>query len=224
MGLFSELGDAFLGGAEKKAAKEDQKGFLASDRNITDTTATARADAMGLTQGALDANRGGFAAALDTWNRNMPRQAQTVQEGNRQAQIQRIAGMRQSHNALLGSPIDYSQIIPRNAPNNANFIASLPTGPTVAEATSTGGVANDLANLPFEAKNIMGMLQEGRITTEEAHNCPQGRATPNLVASPPRWLSGCYPHGKPVGPATVKPPTRNFSTGHSTVTRIRYSP
>ena len=170
MGLFSELGDTFLGGAEKKAAKEEQEGLLAGSRDLRDATATARADAMGLTQGALDANRGGFAAALDTWNRNMPRQAQTVQEGNRQAQIQRIAGMRQSHNALLGSPIDYSQIIPRNAPNNTNFIASLPTGPTVAEATSTGGVANDLANLPFEAKNIMGMLQEGRITTEEAHN------------------------------------------------------
>jgi hypothetical protein len=172
MSIFSELGDAFFGGAEKKAAKEEQKALADAALALGGGTATARGEAKALYGGAIDQTQQGFQKALDLWNQIGLRGSRTMQEANTAGQRQMLSGLKEAHANLLGVPMNYSELQANPPYRDFQFWPQMPPAmdPRTDLVDPVTGLDFDLANLPFEANNIMGMLAEGRLTTEQAHN------------------------------------------------------
>jgi hypothetical protein len=108
-------GSAIVGGVvsssnAKKGVKAQEKQNEANEAFIREQAINARNDAEPLYDAAQQ-NRGiGTQAALDTFAQTIPEQGRMLQDGNYQAQGQILAGLPQSNNALMGMPVDYSQL------------------------------------------------------------------------------------------------------------------
>lgn len=111
--------DTFFGGAEKKAAKQQQagieKGLKANEKAI----AQAREDIFKLYPAAQQNAQMGFQGAMDIFGQTIPQQGQVFQAGNIGAQEQLLQGLGLSQNALLGGQVDLSQLQPTRI--NADF-------------------------------------------------------------------------------------------------------
>ena len=167
---FEEIGDAYFGGAEKDAAKEEQKGLANASQALQNSSAIARGESTELFRRGAENAQGGFQAALDTWNRTIPQQMQTYQDGNVQGQQQMLGGLQQGIGAMLGQPVDFRPIADSwrvSAPQYQN--ATLPTQRTIEHGMAADGQQSftDL-NMPSEAHYIRGRLAAGEISYEEA--------------------------------------------------------
>lgn len=106
----SIIKDTFFGGAEKDAAKAQQKGIERGMEATEQAIAQARGDISKLFPAAQQNAQQGFQGALDVFGQAIPAQANIFQQGNVAAQNQIAAGLPQMQNAILGSPVDYSQM------------------------------------------------------------------------------------------------------------------
>jgi len=80
--------DNFLGGAEKRAAKDVVKGVEAGQDFIRQGTAQARGDIQNIFPAAQQALQGGFTGAANIFGQAIPQQANVFQQGNVAAQQQ----------------------------------------------------------------------------------------------------------------------------------------
>ena len=120
--------DNFLGGAEKKAAKDQ---IRAIERG-QDITRAATDKATGIVtdmyaQAGRDANLG-YQGALDIFGQSTPAQMDVFGQGNMAAQQAITNSMPQMQNALMGGQVDYSQFQPfqANMPDLSFLQAQLP--------------------------------------------------------------------------------------------------
>ena len=104
--------DNFLGGAEKRAAKDIVKGQEAGQDFIRQGTAQARGDIQNIFPMAQQALQGGFQGAANIFGQAIPQQADVFQQGNVAAQQQIAQGLPQFQNAILGRPVDFGQFQP----------------------------------------------------------------------------------------------------------------
>ncbi len=111
-GIIEGVGHVFFGGAEKKAAKKEQKGIEAGQEFIKQGTQEARQDIRNIFPAAQQALQGGFQGASNIFGQAIPQQANVFQQGNLAAQQQIAQGLPQFQNAILGSPVDFSQFQP----------------------------------------------------------------------------------------------------------------
>lgn len=117
----SIIKDTFFGGAEKKAAKAQQKGIEKGIQATQAATRQARGDLMQLFPAAQQNLQQGFQGALDVFGQSIPAQTQALQQGNVGAQQQLLAGLPQIQNALLGGQIDFNQLQPVNVQPDLGF-------------------------------------------------------------------------------------------------------
>ena len=108
----SIIKDTFFGGAEKKAAKAQQKGIESGIAATQAATRRAEQQALPLFSAAQQNAGLGFQGALDVFGQSLPAQTSAFQQGNMGAQQQLLAGLPQIQNALLGNQIDFSQLQP----------------------------------------------------------------------------------------------------------------
>lgn len=137
----SIIKDTFFGGAEKKAAKAQQKGIERGVEATERATAEAKASVLPLFGQARNDLQQGFQGALDVFSQSLPAQVQAFQGGNVAAQQQLLAGLPQFQNAILGGNIDYSQLQPTQVqtPDLGFFSQRLPgTNPAGIDPSSTG--------------------------------------------------------------------------------------
>lgn len=114
----------------KKAgdAADQQADALRQSQDITrQATQEARGDIMRLFPQAQQSQLAGLNSALNVFNQAGPAQAGMAQAGNMNAQATLLAGLPQMNNALLGGPIDYSQLQAQQVGFNPNnFMGQLP--------------------------------------------------------------------------------------------------
>lgn len=124
----SIIKDTFFGGAEKKAAKAQQKGIEAGIAETRRASEQARGDLFNLFPAAQQNANLGFQRALDVFGQSLPAQTQAFQQGNVGAQQQLINALPQYQNALFGAPVDYSQFQPTQiqSPDLSFFQQQLP--------------------------------------------------------------------------------------------------
>ena len=141
--------DTFFGGAEKKAAKAQQKGIERGIEATEKATKEAREAAIPLFGQARQDLQQGFQGALDVFGQALPAQTQAFQQGNIGAQQQLLAGLPQFQNAILGGQVDFSQLQPVQVqtPNLGFFQQRLPgTAPAgVDPATTSPTIPNAFA-------------------------------------------------------------------------------
>ena len=112
----SIIKDTFFGGAEKDAAKAQTKALEQGQQYTKEAVNQARGDLFKLYPAAQQNSNQGFQAAMDIFGQSVPAQMNAFQGGNVAAQQQLLAGLPQMNNALLGAPIDYSQLQAYQAP------------------------------------------------------------------------------------------------------------
>ena len=117
----SIIKDTFFGGAEKKAAKAQQKGIEKGIDTTKESTAQAREALFKLFPAAQQNAQQGFQSAIDVFGKTIPQQAQAYQQGNIGAQNTLLAGMPQQQNALFGNQVDYSQFQPVQVQTDMGF-------------------------------------------------------------------------------------------------------
>lgn len=124
----SIITDTFFGGAEKKAAKAQQKGIEKGIQTTKAAADQARGDLFRLFPAAQQNAQQGFQGALDVFSQSLPAQTQAFQQGNVGAQQQLLAGLPLMQNAILGGQIDYSQLQPYQVqtPDTGFFNQQLP--------------------------------------------------------------------------------------------------
>lgn len=152
----SIIKDTFFGGAEKDAAKQQMRAFEQSQDFVREGVAQGREDINRLFPQAQDMTMQGFQGAMDVFNQAVPQQMQAFQQGNMGAQNALLAGAPQFQNAILGGPVDYSQMqaqqlnMPEINYQMPDFMAS--QQPNVQELTANQpvqypqGLADMLAN------------------------------------------------------------------------------
>ncbi|MCP4323351.1 MAG: hypothetical protein GY787_16185 [Alteromonadales bacterium] len=111
-GIVGGVKDVFFGGAEKDAAKAQQKGIERGIEATERATAQAREDLFKLFPAAQQNAQQGFQGALDVFGQSLPAQTGLFQGGNVAAQQQILAGLPQFQNAILGGQVDFSQMQP----------------------------------------------------------------------------------------------------------------
>lgn len=104
--------DTFFGGAEKDAARKQVQGFEAGQDFIRQGTQEARQDIKTINPFAQQALQQGFQGAANIFGQAIPQQANVFQQGNVAAQQQIANALPQFQNAILGSPVDFSQFQP----------------------------------------------------------------------------------------------------------------
>ena len=104
--------DNFLGGAEKRAAKDVVKGVESGQDLIRQGTQEARQGIQNVFPAAQQALQGGFQGAANIFGQAIPQQANVFQQGNVAAQQQIAQGLPQFQNAILGRAIDFGQFQP----------------------------------------------------------------------------------------------------------------
>jgi hypothetical protein len=151
----SIIKDTFFGGAEKDAAKQQQYHLEQGQDLIREGVAQGREDINRLYPQAQNMTAQGFQGAMDVFNQSIPQQMQAFQQGNMGAQNALLAGAPQFQNAILGGPVDYSQMqaqklnMPQMNYQMPDFFAQ-PTQPNVQELT---------ANQPMQfPQGLSGML------------------------------------------------------------------
>lgn len=159
-GIVSTVKDTFFGGAEKKAAKAQQKALEQSQEYIRENIAQARGDVMGIFPQARESARSGFQSALDVFAQSIPQQANLFQQGNVGAQQMLSQGLPQMQNAILGLPTNLSFAQPQQLqmPDFSYLQQQLPQlqqaqQPTQEQLTATqliGGAP--LLNNPFNTQ------------------------------------------------------------------------
>ena len=127
----------------RKAAKTQQDLSLAMTAQDRAAIQQAQEDAMRTSQRlfgpAQQALQAGNQAALDIFGQALPEQTRLFQAGNVGAQQQLIAGLQPFQQALLGQPINFGALQPRQLTPNVGFMSevSLPSFTPVAQALST---------------------------------------------------------------------------------------
>lgn len=108
------LGASFLDRESKEESaeaaerqKEKSREFIRKNIN------RARGDLFKLFPEIQDTQREGLQAGMDLYQQSIPTQLQTFRRGNVKAQEQLQGGLQQRQNAILGNPIDMSQIQPQ---------------------------------------------------------------------------------------------------------------
>ena len=117
----SIIKDTFFGGAEKKAAKAQQKGIERGIQATEQAAQQARQDLFKLFPAAQQNVQQGFQGALDVFGQSLPAQTQAFQQGNVGAQQTLLAGLPQMQNALLGGQVDFSQLQPQQVQVDTGF-------------------------------------------------------------------------------------------------------
>ena len=120
--------DTFFGGAEKAAAKKQEKAGRDAQALTRKGVEEARADINRLFPQAQQTAQQGFQGALDVFGQSLPAQTDVFTQGNVGAQQAILAGLPQMQNALLGNNIDYSQMQPFEVqqPDTGFFQQTLP--------------------------------------------------------------------------------------------------
>ena len=108
----SVIKDTFFGGAEKKAAKSQQKGIERGIEATREAVNRARGDLGRLFPAAQQNLQQGFQGALDIFGQTIPQQAQAFTGGNVAAQQALLAGLSQQQNAILGGQLQPLNIQP----------------------------------------------------------------------------------------------------------------
>lgn len=106
----SIIKDTFFGGAEKDAARQQQYSLEKGQDFIREGVAQGREDINRLYPQAQNMTMQGFQGAMDVFNQSIPQQLQAFQQGNMGAQNALLSGAPQFQNAILGGPVDYSQM------------------------------------------------------------------------------------------------------------------
>lgn len=107
-GIVKGVKNTFLGGAEKDAAKAQQRAAEAGQELIRENIAEARDQIRTLFPEARQSAQQGFQSALDVFGQSIPTQANIFQQGNVGAQQMLSQGLPQFQNAILGLPTDLS--------------------------------------------------------------------------------------------------------------------
>jgi hypothetical protein len=105
----SVLGAVASRNATNKSINASEAAGERASEQLNQSTAKAREDLFKLFPAAQQNTQQGYQGALDVFNQTLPQQSGVFQAGNVAAQNQLIAGMPQFQNAILGSPVDYSQ-------------------------------------------------------------------------------------------------------------------
>lgn len=117
----SIIKDTFFGGAEKKAAKAQQKGREKGIAATQAATRKAEGQLMDIFPAAQQNLQQGFQGALDVFGQSLPAQTQAFQQGNVGAQQQLLAGLPQIQNALFGNQVEFSQLQPTQIQPDLGF-------------------------------------------------------------------------------------------------------
>lgn len=156
----SIIKDTFFGGAEKKAAKAQQKSLEQGQDFIREGVKEGREAINLFGPQAIQSGQQGFQAALDVFGQSLPAQTQVFQGGNVAAQRALLAGLPQIQNAILGGQIDLSGLQPfqQQLPDLSFFSQQIPTQnqpqPEVSNllggnAGLFGGIQNSLSGTPL---------------------------------------------------------------------------
>ena len=144
----SFIEDTFFGGAQKKAAKAQQRG---TEKGIAATRAATRKaeeQALPLFGAAGQDIEQGFQGALNLFGRSIPEQGRAFQRGNLAAQQALLAGLPQQQAAILGAPVDLSGLQTSNhMPNFGFFHQQLPQTGSIFEQQKDGWQQQDYAAL-----------------------------------------------------------------------------
>lgn len=148
--------DTFFGGAEKEAAKKQERSLVEAQNLTRQGTQQATADANRLFANAQQAGQQGFQGALDTFNQFVPQQQQAFQGGNVAAQQQILAGLPQIQNALFGNQVDLSglQAFNPQQPDMSFLNQQLPFTQQQQANNVQGPIQASLA--PPQPRNILG--------------------------------------------------------------------
>ena len=121
--------------ASSRAADSQRDGQAAALAATERATQQARNDAIPLYGQAQQNALAGYQGAMDVFNQFAPFRERQFQQGNQNAQQALIAGLPQQQNAILGGPIDYSQMQVRNVspPANSMFNQQLPDFNMISE-------------------------------------------------------------------------------------------
>lgn len=145
----SIIKDTFFGGAEKKAAKAQQKGIEKGIEATERAAKQARQDLFNIFPQSRQDIQQGFQGALDVFGQSLPAQTQAFQQGNVGAQQTLLAGLPQIQNALLGGAIDFSQLQPQRLDIDTSFFQQqLPQQVSPQNTTGT--------NIPQSAVALSG--------------------------------------------------------------------
>ena len=114
--------------ASRRAANAQREGQREALSATNQASERARSDAIPLYASAQENALAGYQGAMDVFNQFAPFRERQFQQGNQNAQQALIAGLPQQQNAILGGPIDYSQMQVRNVspPANSMFNQQLP--------------------------------------------------------------------------------------------------
>ena len=104
--------DTFFGGAEKDAAKLQQRSIEDAQDITRQSVAEARGDLQNIFPAAQQTARQGFQGGLDVFGQSLPAQTDVFTQGNMGAQQAILQGLPQMQNALFGNQVDYSQLQP----------------------------------------------------------------------------------------------------------------
>lgn len=162
--------DTFFGGAEKKAARQQQASLKESQELVRQGTEQARRDILNLYPQAQQNILAGLGSAVDLLQSSYPAQAQAFQQGNVAAQNLLAGSLPQFRNAILGGPVDYSFAQP-----------------------VTIGIPQMQVNLPdyMQPEAIQGMAEKPAIAPQPQRISPlSGRVgSGNFMGNRIRWES-----------------------------------
>ena len=150
----SIIKDTLFGGAEKAAAKKQERAIREAQDITRESQEQARGDLFKLFPAAQQQTQQGFQGALDVLGQSLPAQTGTFQQGNVGAQQAILAGLPQIQNALLGNQVDLSQLQPFQVqqPDLSFFQQQLPEtiNPFAPQTNAQMGVGGVLPpNDPF---------------------------------------------------------------------------
>ena len=117
----SIIKDTFFGGAEKDAARAQERASREAQDIIREQTSAARNDVLSFFPRSEGNILSGFQSALDLFGQSLPAQTQAFQQGNIGAQQQLIAGLPQIQNALFGQPVDFGAFQPTQVQADTSF-------------------------------------------------------------------------------------------------------
>ena len=113
MGILSGITDQLFGDDGKKAVRVSRE-EAAQNREFINQGRSAALDALGTAYPSADAHRrAGTQAALDIYGQVVPQQFGLYSDGNLGAQQVTAAAPMQIQSALMGMPVDYSFMQPR---------------------------------------------------------------------------------------------------------------
>ena len=107
--------------ASKKAMQSQERQNESNAQFIAQQTAKARAEAVPLFAESQQAREGGFQKALDVFGQTIPRQIQATQAGSLGAQQALLSGLPQIQSAILGQPVNFNQLAPKQIGVNTSF-------------------------------------------------------------------------------------------------------